>query len=378
MNIKKYLLLFLAAASLPLAGCSSDDSDDGGGASTTPTIEVSNDNLTFTADGGKQDITITVNHEWGATVTTGNDWVTISPSSNTSSTGGTTTSTVTVASNPTTSSRTATITIASGLARKYVTVNQQSATTDAYDTPTGYTLVWHDEFDKGTELSSDWTHEVQGPGWVNHELQNYVNHVSPAGNPVTEISNGSLHIRCFKENGQIYSGRVYAKVNTGWKYGYFEARIRLPKGKGTWPAWWMMPVGNNNNTNPWPGCGEIDIMEEVGVDANNVTSTIHCNKYNNGNTATEHGVLRVPTAESDYHVYACEWTDSKLEFFVDGQSILKYEPTDKSKDYWPFNVPFYPILNLAWGGDWGGMNGVDETALPITMDVDYVRIFQKN
>lgn len=238
--------------------------------------------------------------------------------------------------------------------------------------------MWHDEFDKGTELSSDWTHEVQGPGWVNHELQNYVNHVSPAGNPVTEISNGSLHIHCFKENGQIYSGRVYAKVNTGWKYGYFEARIRLPKGKGTWPAWWMMPVGNNNNTNPWPGCGEIDIMEEVGVDANNVTSTIHCNKYNNGNTATEHGVLRVPTAESDYHVYACEWTDSKLEFFVDGQSILKYEPADKSKDYWPFNVPFYPILNLAWGGDWGGMNGVDETALPITMDVDYVRIFQKN
>lgn len=137
-----------------------------------------------------------------------------------------------------------------------------------------------------------------------------------------------------------------------------------------------MPVNNNFTTNPWPGCGEIDIMEEVGVDANNVSSTIHCTKYNNSNTSIEHATKLIDTAESEYHVYGCEWTADFIRFMVDGVQILKYN-NDGTKEGWPFNTAFYPILNFAWGGAWGGYKGVDETALPTTMKVDYVRVFQK-
>ena len=130
---------------------------------------------------------------------------------------------------------------------------REAPVTPAYNAPEGYSLVWHDEFDNGTELNpEDWTHEVQRSGWVNHELQNYVDHKSPEGNPVTEIKDGTLRIHCFMENGKIYSGRVYAHVSEGWQYGYIEASIKLPAGKGTWPAFWMMPVGNDWRTNPWP------------------------------------------------------------------------------------------------------------------------------
>ena len=156
-----------------------------------------------------------------------------------------------------------------------------------------------------------------------------------------------------------------------------EARIKLPSGKGTWPAFWMMPVNNDFGKNPWPGCGEIDIMEEVGADPNVVSSTIHCNKYNNGGTSIEHGEKYVATAESEFHVYACEWTPSYMRFFVDGDAILTYHNDGTGINAWPFDKPYYIILNLAWGGAWGGYKGVDESALPVTMEVDYVRVFQK-
>ena len=135
----------------------------------------------------------------------------------------------------------------------------------AYDAPDGYSLVWNDEFDTGNELNSEyWTHEVKNAGWVNHELQNYVNHITPGGSYVTELRDGKLRITCLKEDGKIYSARVYAKLREGWTYGYIEASIKLPKGKGTWPAFWMMPV----NFTAWPDDGEIDIMEEVGYHPN--------------------------------------------------------------------------------------------------------------
>jgi beta-glucanase (GH16 family)/archaellum component FlaG (FlaF/FlaG flagellin family) len=254
-----------------------------------------------------------------------------------------------------------------------VTVRQESASNTTVTTPEGYTLVWHDEFDGNSSLGSDWTHEVQSAGWVNNELQNYIN-----SNNVTYIEDGKLNIKCYKaSNGSIYSGRVYAKMDTGWKYGYMEARIKLPKGKGTWPAFWMMPANNDYTANPWPGCGEIDIMEEVGADPGQVSSTIHCTKYNNGGTATEHGSTYVADAEEEYHIYSCEWTSTNLIFYVDGKQILNYKNDGSGTDAWPFDKNFYIILNLAWGGSWGGYQGVDESALPCVMKVDYVRVFQK-
>ena len=240
-----------------------------------------------------------------------------------------------------------------------------------------YRLVWNDEFDQGTTLNTAWwTHEEQGPGWVNNELQTYVDGQA-AGRRVTEIADGKLSINCFKAGSAIYSGRVYANVSTGWKYGWFEARIKLPKGKGTWPAFWMMPAGNDFATNPWPRCGEIDIMEEVGADPGDVSSTIHCQKYNNTGTAIEHATLHVADAEDEFHVYACEWTPDHLKFYVDGKMILDYANDGSGVEAWPFDKPFYIILNLAWGGDWGGYKGTDDSALPATMKVDYVRVFQK-
>lgn len=274
-------------------------------------------------------------------------------------------------------SRNGTLDIASGAEKITISVTQESAEDRDINTPEGYRLVWHDEFNEGATLGSDWTHEVQKPGWVNNELQEYVNG-SAGGKRVTELVDGKLSINCFKgSDDKIYSGRVYAKVNEGWLYGYFEARIMLPKGKGTWPAFWMMPVNNNYSTNPWPGCGEIDIMEEVGADPNIVSSSIHCAAYNHTINTQKTASRNIGTAESEYHVYACEWTPDYLKFFVDGTELMTFRNEGTGKNVWPFTYNFYPILNLAWGGDWGGYKGVDESALPITMKVDYVRVFQK-
>lgn len=245
--------------------------------------------------------------------------------------------------------------------------------------PEGYKLVWNDEFNKGSELNStDWRHEVQKAGWVNNELQNYANG-SADGKRVTEIADNRLYINCFKgSNGKIYSGRVYAHETQGWLYGIFEARIKLPKGKGTWPAFWMMPCNNDFGANPWPKCGEIDIMEEVGVNPNYTSSSLHTEKFNHvmGTQITKERLTA--GAEDGFHVYRLEWTPDYIKTYVDGKELLNFNNDGKNDvGSWPFNKPFYVILNLAWGGDWGGMKGVDESALPVQMEVDYVRVFQK-
>ena len=214
---------------------------------------------------------------------------------------------------------------------------------------------------------------MKNSGWVNNELQNYVNHKTPEGALVTEVRNGKLRITALKENGKIYSGRVYAKQSEGWQYGYIEASIKLPKGKGTWPAFWMMPV----NFHSWPGDGEIDIMEEVGYHPNYVSSSLHANAHVHTNgTQVTHEML-CEGAEDDFHTYAILWTAKNITTYVDGKVQLSYDNKGKGRDDWPYDDPFYVIFNLAWGGDWGGAQGVDENALPATMEVDYVRVFQK-
>lgn len=286
---------------------------------------------------------------------------------------------ITISANTSMESRTGTVDVISGDEKVTITVIQNSAEDTNINTPEGYRLVWNDEFNSGTTLGNDWTHEVQGPGWVNNELQTYVNGQAD-GKRVTELVDGRLHINCFKgSDGKIYSGRVYAKVNEGWQYGYFEARIKLPKGKGTWPAFWMMPVGNDWSTNPWPMCGEIDIMEEVGVVPNEVSSSIHTQDYNHTKNTQKTHAMTIANAEGEFHVYALEWTEDKITTYVDGKVQLAVTKAGLGSGHnqWPFHYAFYPILNLAWGGDWGGMNGVDENALPVTMEVDYVRVFRK-
>lgn len=271
-------------------------------------------------------------------------------------------------------SRTGTVDVMSGEEKVTITVIQNSAEDANIETPAGYHLVWHDEFNEGTMLNSkDWTHEVQNAGWVNHELQTYVNGQAD-GKRVTELVDGRLHINCFKgSDGKIYSGRVYAKVKEGWTYGYIEASIKLPKGKGTWPAFWMMPV----NFRSWPADGEIDIMEEVGYHPDYVSSSLHANAHVHSNGTQVTHEMYCPGAEGEFHKYAIEWTHDKITTFVDGKVQLTYNNRGLGRDDWPYDDPFYVILNLAWGGDWGGSQGVDESALPVTMEVDYVRVFQK-
>lgn len=274
-------------------------------------------------------------------------------------------------------SRNGTFELTSGAEKITVSVTQESAEDREINTPEGYRLVWHDEFNEGIILGSDWTHEVQKAGWVNNELQNYVNG-SADDKRVTELVDGKLRINCFKgSDSKIYSGRVYAHVNEGWKYGYVEARIMLPKGKGTWPAFWMMPVHVDWDTEGWPKCGEIDIMEEVGVVSNEVSSSLHAEGHNHTNGTQVTHAMTIEKAEGEFHIYAMEWTSQNITTYVDGKVLLTYNNDNKGVINWPYDKPYYIILNLAWGGSWGGMQGVDDSALPVSYLIDYVRVFQK-
>ena len=372
--MRKYIILAALACTTAFASCGDDDNDD------KPVSQVSitsqPEAINAIAEGGTYTINVgTTAKEWNAY--TESKWITVTTDNTIAQQG---TITVNVAANPTTKARVGTIYIMSGMARKSIDVTQSAAESDAYNAPEGYELVWNDEFDSGSELNpDDWTHEVQNSGWVNNELQNYVNHKTPGGQLVTEVRGGSLHINCVKEDGKVYSGRVYAHVGTGWEYGYFEARIKLPSGKGTWPAFWMMPVGNDWSTNPWPMCGEIDIMEEVGANPNVVSSSVHTQDYNHTKDTQKTHEMTIEDAEGAFHTYALEWTADAITTYVDGKEQLAVTKSQmgSSHNQWPFHYAFYPILNLAWGGDWGGYKGVDDSALPAKMEVDYIRVFQK-
>lgn len=243
--------------------------------------------------------------------------------------------------------------------------------------PKGYHLVWHDEFNnksgnKTAMPNSDWEYQTAEPGWVNNELQYYVPGITNTGDTLAIVSNGTLKLITKMVDNKIYSIRLYAKKSTGWKYGYMEARIKLPKGKGTWPAFWMMPVDDKKG---WPACGEMDIMEEVGYDPNIIVGSLHATDHFASHPAS--GRIKCENAQNGFHKYAMEWTPAKITFLVDDKPYYSYSNTNKGTKDWPYTTPFYIILNMAWGGNWGGAQGIDESALPTTYEIDYVRVFQK-
>lgn len=373
-KILSLLLIFQFTGSL--TACGGDDDDNNGGIPAGP-IALSSEQFDFTSAGGNGSVNVTVPGEWDAVAS--ESWIKVTKSGTLQREGKID---FTIENNSDASERTGSIIVMSGASRAQISIKQAGKTIEptdpSMDVPEGYQLVWADEFD-GTELNrSDWTHEVQGSGWVNNELQNYVN-TSYDGKFVTEVSDGTLKIHCFKaSNGKVYSGRIYAKVNSGWKYGIFEARIKLPKGKGTWPAYWMMPVNNDWSVTPWPKCGEIDIMEEVGYHPNYTSSSIHCESYNHTKGTQKTAERLTQNAQDEFHNYRLEWTKDYIRTYVDGKVLLTFNNDGKGNiSTWPFDRAFYPILNLAWGGDWGGAQGVDEKALPATMEVDYLRVFQQ-
>lgn len=315
-------------------------------------------------------VEVTSSGDWNATADV--DWMTTAKDGQTLA--------ITTVANDATTPRTGNVTVTAGDETVTITVCQESAEDREINTPEGYRLVWHDEFNEGTQLNSSyWEWENWERGNVNNEEQYYRPGTQTIdGKHTTELVDGRLVINCFKgSDGKIYSGRVNAKNGgKGWQYGYFEARILLPKGKGTWPAYWMMPVTVDWTNEGWPKCGEIDIMEEVGVDANIVSSSLHAEGHNHTNNTQVTVARNIGTAESEYHTYALEWTSDYIKTYVDGQVLLSYT-SDHTVRNFPYDKPFHLILNLAWGGSWGGYNGTDESALPVQMKVDYVRVFQK-
>lgn len=241
-------------------------------------------------------------------------------------------------------------------------------------TPAGYRLVWQEEFnDAGTAQPSmnKWWYETGDGGWGNNELQDYVSG-KYKNEQLALVSNGTLKIVARKIDSKVRSIRM--NTIDSWTYGYFEARLKLPAGKGTWPAFWMMP----KNFRAWPDDGEIDIMEEVGYHPNYVSSSIHCKAYNHGKGTQKTNEILLSTAQTEFHTYALEWTADYMKFYFDGKLHFTFT-NDKTgnRDTWPFDAPFYLKLNLAWGGNWGGAQGIDESCLPATYEVDYVRVFKK-
>jgi beta-glucanase (GH16 family) len=370
--MKYQIFPLLLLLSLPLYSCGSGGKSDTTNTDEGVSITLTPQSLDLTYEASSQTVTIVSSAEWG--VSSNQTWCTLSR------TGGTkgSSSIMITATENTGEKRTATVTFHSGSVSKTVIVTQavNPATVlipdNTVTVPDGYKLVWQDEFNnKGLPDTNNWWYETGGSGWGNNELENYVSGIIGTDSCAV-ISGGMLKIMAKKVGSTVYSIRM--NTNQSWTYGYFEARLKLPGGKGTWPAFWMMP----KNYTSWPADGEIDIMEEVGYRANYVSSSIHCTAYNHTLGTQKTAEKYESTAESAFHVYALEWTPDYIKTYVDGVNVLTFNNDGtNNKDTWPFNAPFYVKLNLAWGGDWGGAEGVDESVLPATYVVDYVRVFQK-
>lgn len=238
-----------------------------------------------------------------------------------------------------------------------------------------YDLVWSDEFDySGKPDPEKWSYDLGGSGWGNNELQYYTDENAT-------VDDGVLTITAKKEdiNALEYtSTRLISKNQGDWLYGKIEVKAKLPEGRGTWPAIWMLPT--DWRYGGWPRSGEIDIMEHVGYEMGRIHGTVHTNTYNHGKgTQLGKSVIREDASEV-FHVYSIEWFPDKIKFFVDDKLYLVYKPSNMKKcptaDEWPFDQRFHLLLNIAVGGNWGGAQGVDETIFPQSMVVDYVRVYQ--
>jgi beta-glucanase (GH16 family) len=247
----------------------------------------------------------------------------------------------------------------------------------------GWKLTWSDEFngpDGSAVDSSKWVLETGGGGWGNDELEYYTRRPQSA-----HLHDGNLVIeaRAEKYTGAHGVSRNYtsARLKTQGKfsqrYGRFEARIKIPRGQGIWPAFWML--GDDINKIGWPTCGEIDIMENIGKEPALVHGTIHGPGYNGDKG------IGAPFAlpgdhrfADDFHLYAVEWEPNGIRFYVDDHLYATRTPADLPKGAkWVYDHPFFLLLNVAVGGGWPG-NPDASTVFPQTMLVDYVRVYARD
>lgn len=239
-------------------------------------------------------------------------------------------------------------------------------------------LVWSDEFDyEGAPNPELWDlDEGNGCptlcGWGNNELQYYTNNENNV-----RVKDGKLIIEAHKEDYEesaYTSAKLKSKNDGSWQYAYIEVKAKLPTGRGTWPAIWMLP--QKNTYGGWPKSGEIDIMEHVGYDPGVVHGTVHTEAFNHAIGTQVGKQTMVPDFDTDFHVYAMNWTENQIEFFVDGVKYQEFKNNGDGPAAWPFDHPFYLILNVAVGGNWGGAEGVDDAIWPQRMEVDYVRVYE--
>ena len=230
-------------------------------------------------------------------------------------------------------------------------------------------LVWSDEFDtEGAPDPANWTYDLGNGqvGWGNNELQYYTDRSENV-----MVEDGVLKITAQRESYMGFdftSARLKSEGLQEFTFGRYEIRAKLPEGVGTWPAIWML--GADYMTNPWPGTGEIDIMEHVGRNQNEVLSTLHFPGNSGANGISE--MTTVETASSEFHVYAAEWTETQIRFYVDDALYHIFENDDTK----PFDKDFFMILNVAMGGNLGG--DVDSAFSESAMEVDYVRVYQRD
>ena len=235
-------------------------------------------------------------------------------------------------------------------------------------------LVWADEFNTaGFPDTARWGYDKGGGGWGNNELQFY----TAERKENAWVENGHLVISARKENfgkREYTSARMITKNKGDWKYGRIEVKAKLPKGKGIWPAIWMLPT--KSAYGGWPKSGEIDIMEFVGYMPDSIFGSVHTGLYNHTiGTQRTKGIVLKDLANA-FHVYAIEWTEEKISFLIDDKKYYEFKNERSGAGAWPFDQEFHLILNIAVGGNWGGKFGVDDSIFPQRMEIDYVRVYQ--
>jgi beta-glucanase (GH16 family) len=242
--------------------------------------------------------------------------------------------------------------------------------------------VWADEFDGQALDRSKWSYDTSRNklGWYNGELQYY----SGDRPENLRIENGKLIIEARKDlealrrlpdwGGQKYSSaKIQTKGKASFRYGFVEVRAKLPCSGGTWPAIWMMPEGSA----PWPEGGEIDIMEHVGSQPHVVHANLHTKLFNHQLHTGRGADHALPTSCEAFHDYQLDWKPHAITIGVDGRAYMRVtDDQPGGRGAWPFDTPFYVILNLAMGGDWAAAKGMDDAALPQRLEVDYVRVWK--
>jgi beta-glucanase (GH16 family) len=239
-----------------------------------------------------------------------------------------------------------------------------------------YKLVWADEFDgSGKPDPAKWSYDVGARKWGNGETQYYTE-----GNNVV-VKDGLLvlqgRVEPF-EDSPYTSCRLTTYKKKHFQYGRFEIRAKVPKAKGSWPAIWMLPVDFKEKKTDWPKCGEIDIMEHVTPLMNQYHVSLHTERYNHAIRTQRTHFETVEGFTDDFHTFAMDWTKDAIEFFLDGRSFHRFERHEEGRiathEGWPFDKPYYLILNIAIGGTWGG--AVDPAQYPCEMEVDFVRYYE--